>query len=246
MILAAGRGTRLRPLTEHTPKALIEVAGKPLLGHVLDRLVAAGATRIIINTHNHEEQISAFLEQNPVRDVDVAISPEPEGPYDTGGGLFAAAPLFTGNGPFVLHNVDVLSRIPLGDLLEAHQTASDRLDDKLVASLAVQSRDTSRRLLFDATGLVGWENSGKDGRVSESHRVREPVGTLERWSFTGVHVLEPSVFDLSDRQGTFSIITLYLELARQGHYILPIDMSAYDWMDVGTPDRLEEAQARYS
>lgn len=246
MILAAGAGTRLRPLTDRVPKALIEVADRPLLAHVIDRLVEAGATRIVINTHHHEEQIRTFLAGNTPQHVEIAISPEPEGPYDTGGGLFAAAPLFKGDGPFLLHNVDVLSRIPLDALLAAHVAAEDHEEGRLVASLAVQARDASRQLLFDTRGLMGWENRGSEGEVQASHHVREPIGALERWSFAGIHVLEPRIFDLSDRTGAFSIITLYLELARQGHSILPVDMSPHDWIDVGTSERLDEARALFS
>jgi NDP-sugar pyrophosphorylase family protein len=244
MILAAGAGERLRPLTDNRPKALIEVGGRPLLGWVMDRLVKAGATRIIINTHYHEDQVRAFLRRDPVPDVEIAISPEPGGPYETGGGVFAAAHLFQSSEPFLLHNVDVLSAIPLDGLLAGHATARERAGSSLIASLAVQSRAARRRLLFDDVGLMGWENRGSDRVPGGSHRVRQPVGELTRWSFTGIHVLEPSVFGLSERTGAFSIITLYLELARQGHVILPIDVSAHDWIDVGTHERLAEAERR--
>jgi NDP-sugar pyrophosphorylase family protein len=208
----------------------------------MDRLVAAGVTRIIINTHHHEEQIRAFLGQHSPRDVEIAISPEPDGPYGTGGGVFAAAPLFKEDGPFLLHNVDVVSKIPLDGLVEAHHAAGERSSGRTVASLAVQSRDTNRQLLFDSRGLMGWENRGANGEIAASHHVREPLGTLERWSFTGVHVLEPTVFTLSDRTGSFSIIALYLELAEQGYDISAVDVSAHEWMDVGTPDRLAQAR----
>lgn len=247
MILAAGLGTRLRPLTDSIPKALIDVAGKPLIAHVMGRLVEAGATRIVINTHHHEEQIRAYLGDHAAPDIDVVISPEPDGPYDTGGGLFAAAPIFKRDGPFLLHNVDVLSKIPLDALVETHRATRERSAGQTVASLAVQSRSSNRLLLFDSRGLLGWENRGADGEVRASHHVREPLGALERRSFTGVHVLEPAVFELSNRTGIFSIITLYLELAEQGYSISPIDVSAHEWMDVGTSERLEQArtQARW-
>ncbi|MGD8727866.1 MAG: sugar phosphate nucleotidyltransferase [Gemmatimonadales bacterium] len=245
MILAAGAGTRLRPLTDRVPKALIEVAGRPLLAHVMDRLVGVGARHLIINTHYHEDQIRDFLRVCPLQDLDISVSSEPGGPYDTGGGLFAAAKFFTRGGPFLLHNVDVLSRIPLDDLVREHRSAGLSSERPLVASLAVQHRETSRQLLFDAQGLLGWENRAPDGTLSDSQRVRDPAGAVTHWSFTGIHVLEPTVFDLSDRAGTFSIIALYLELARQGYSIHAVDMSAHEWIDVGTPTRLEEARARW-
>lgn len=243
MILAAGAGTRLRPLTDRLPKALVTVRGRPLLAHVMDRLVAAGATRIIINTHHHAEQIAAFLEGHTPPGVEIALSPEPDGPYDTGGGLLAAAPLFRRTGPFLLHNVDVLSRTPLEELLAAHRAAGERSAGRVVATVAVQARDTDRQLLFDADGLMGWENRGSDGTVRASRRVREPVGALARWSFTGIHALEPVVFDLAGQLGTFSIVTWYLDLAQRGYAILPMDVSAHAWMDVGTHERLAEAEA---
>jgi MurNAc alpha-1-phosphate uridylyltransferase len=243
MILAAGAGTRLRPLTDRLPKALISVRGRPLLAHVLDRLVAGGATRIIINVCHHAEQIEAYLARHGPPGVEIALSPEPDGPYDTGGGLLAAAPLFHREGAFLLHNVDVLSRIPLDDLLAAHRAARSSSAGRLVASVAVQSRDTNRQLLFDAGGLMGWENRWGDGTVVASQCVREPVGRLERWSFTGIHVIEPTMLDLPHPTTRFSIVTWYLDLAQRGYTVRPFDASAFAWIDVGTQERLAEAEA---
>lgn len=244
MILAAGAGTRLSPITDRIPKALVEVAGRPLLARVLDRLIEVGVTRVIVNMHHHEDQIRNFVRDNEHRGVEIVLSPEPDGPYDTGGGLFAAAPLLREDRPFLLHNVDVISSIPLDDLLARHQVETQRAEQALVVSLAVQARDASRLLLFDDLGLMGWENAGSDRAARGSHRVRKPVGRLRKLSFTGIHVVDPTIFTLSDRSGTFSIITLYLELAAAGHRILPIDVSSYDWIDVGTPARLAEAEVR--
>jgi NDP-sugar pyrophosphorylase family protein len=242
MVLAAGAGTRLRPLTDRLPKALIPVAGRPLLARVLERLVAVGVTRVIINTHHHAERIAAFVEQNTPNGVEIVLSPEPDGPYGTGGGLLAAARLFHRSGPFLLHNVDVLSQIPLDGVLRTHRASRERGQEQIVASVAVQARDARRQLLFDANGLLGWENRDDDGIVRASRHVRAPAGDLARWSFTGIHVLEPAIVDLADRTGTFSIIDWYLDLAQRGYAILPIDVSAYGWMDVGTPERLAEAE----
>ena len=242
MILAAGAGTRLRPVTDRLPKALVPVAGRPLLARVMDRLVAVGVTRIIVNTHHHARQVAEFVEQNTPSGVEIALSPEPDGPYGTGGGLLAAATLLHRSGPFLLHNVDVLSQIPLDELLAMHRTNRARERERVVASVAVQARDTRRQLLFDASGLLGWENRDDDGIVQAARHVRAPVGDLARWSFTGIHVLEPAIFDLVERTGTFSIVDWYLDLAHLGYAILPVDMSAYAWMDVGTPERLAEAE----
>lgn len=244
MILAAGSGTRLRPLTDRMPKALVPVRGRPLLAHVMDRLVAAGASRIIVNTCHHAEQITAYLARHAPPGVEIALSPEPDGPYDTGGGLLAAAPLFRRHGPFLLHNVDVLSRIPLDVLFAEHRAARERADGRVLATLAVQDRGAERQLLFDDEGLMGWEHRGSDGAVRESQRVREPVGPLRRWSFSGIQVVEPAVFDLCQLRGRFSLRTLYLNLSHLGFRLLPLDVSEHEWRDVGTPERLAEAEAR--
>jgi len=243
MILAAGKGTRLQPLTHRIPKALVEVGGRPLLARVLERVAAAGARRVIVNVHHHEDQIREFLRNDPPPGVEIALSPEPGGPYDTGGGLFAARHLFRETNPFLLHNVDILSKIPLEGLLEAHAGAAGRYSAGVVASLAVQERKARRCLLFDDNGLVGWENRGSDRAPEGRLEVRAPVGELRRFAFTGIHVLEPRIFALSKRRGTFSIIDLYLELASEGHRIHPVDVTGDPWMDVGTPERLRKAEA---
>ncbi len=239
MILAAGLGTRLAPLTDKVPKALIVVRGRPLLAHVMDRLVAAGADRVIVNTIRHGDQIAKYLKEHTPPGVEILVSPEPDGPYDTGGGLLAAAHLFSRETPILLHAVDVLSRIPLGTLLAEHRVARERLGGRVVATLAVQTRQSPRRLLFDDQGLMGWEHRG----AGESRRVREPVEAVRDFAFAGIHVVEPEILDLSDRTGAFSIRELYLDLAARGYRILPADVSAHAWQDVGTPERLSEAEA---
>jgi NDP-sugar pyrophosphorylase family protein len=244
MILAAGGGTRLRPLTEKVPKALIEVGGRPMLSWVLERLAGAGAKRIVVNTHHHADQIQAHLEGPGGREgIEIVMSPEPEGPLDTGGGLFNAAPLFEGRRPILLHNVDVISEIDLSALLQHHREITSVPDSRVVASLAVQDRGSTRTLLFDGLGLLGWENRrcdhAREGRV----QVREPEGEVRSFSFSGIHVLEPSIFTLSQRKGAFSIISLYLDLAREGWEIRPVDVTGQTWFDIGTPDKLERARA---
>lgn len=239
MILAAGAGTRLWPLTDRIPKALIPVRGRPLLGHVMDRLVAAGglgATRLVVNACHHSGQIADWLKANAPAGVEIALSYEPGHPYDTGGGLVAAAHLFREGGPIVVHAVDVLSRIPLETLVEGHRAARQHLKDRLVATLAVQERSSTRRLLFDDAGLMGWV--GKTGE----RRVREPAGAVRDLAFAGIHVVEPALFPLSRRRGTFPIVELYLDLAERGYVIRPADVSACEWLDVGTPERLAAAE----
>lgn len=246
MILAAGAGTRLKSITEELPKALVPVGGKPLLEWVAESLAKAGVRRIIVNTHHQEELIRSFVRDLVVPGVTFALSPEPGGPFETGGGLFRAASHFLEKRPFLLHNADVLSTISLGDLVESHKECQAKEGHRLVASLAVQKRDSRRVLLFDDGGLLGWENQGSDRARDGRLQVREPVGKIRRWSFTGIHVVDPAIFGLSDRTGSFSIITLYLELAAAGWVINPIDVSDEEWFDVGTPERLEAARARFS
>lgn len=240
MVLAAGAGTRLAPLTHRLPKALVPVGGRPLVAWVLDRLVEEGVRRIIINTHYHESEIRSFLREQAPSGLDIVFSPEPEGPLETGGGLFKAQSLFRESGPFLLHNVDVLSDIPLGKLVEDHLTTAGGTPG-LLASLAVQDREARRRLLFDDLGLIGWENQGSDRAPEGRKLVREPSGTIRSWAFSGIHVVDPRIFRLSHREGAFSIITLYLELAADGWLIQPLDVTGRRWLDVGTPDRLAEA-----
>ena len=243
MILAAGLGTRLGPLTDAVPKALVVVRGRPLLAHVMDRLAHAGASRLIVNTSRHGDQIAAYLREHAPPGVEILVSPEPDGPYDTGGGFLAAARLFRREGPILLHAVDVLSRIPLEALLAEHQVARERLvgggGSRVVATLAVQTRPASRRLLFDDEGLMGWEHRGAGGL----RRVRESVGAVRDFAFAGIHVVEPGILDLAERTGVFPIRELYLDLAAQGYRIEPADVSAHAWQDVGTPERLREAEA---
>lgn len=245
MIFAAGLGTRLAPLTDRMPKALVPVHGRPLLGHVMDRLVEAGATRIVVNTAraDHAEAIAGWLAANAPPGVEIELSPEPNGPYDTGGGLAAAAHLFRGEGPIILHNVDILSRIPLARLVTEHVAARERLGERYVAGLAVQKRDTSRKVLFDAAGMLGW---GAD-------RAREPVGEIRELAFAGIHVIEPLVAKwaagtrtaAANEAAAFPIRDVYMELVSKGYIICPADVTAFEWLDVGTPERLAEAERRF-
>ena len=239
MILAAGAGTRLRPLTDRMPKALVPVHGTPLLGHVMARLVAAGATRLIVNTCLHADQIARWLAANTPPGVAIALSHEPGHPLDTGGGLVHAAPLFREDAPILVHAVDVLSRIPLDALLAGHRAARGRLGDRVVATLAVQDRASRRRLLFDDEGLMGW--TGETGE----RRARRPAGAMRDVAFAGIHVVEPALPGLSRHRAgdAFPIVELYLDLARRGYVVQPVDVTGHEWLDVGTPQRLAEAEA---
>lgn len=235
----------MAPLTDRLPKALIPVRGRPLLGHVMDRLVAAGAKRVVVNTSRYGEQIADWLAANTPPGVEILLSPEPDGPYDTGGGLAAAAHLFKGDGPIILHNVDILSRIPLDRLVAEHVAAKQRLGVPFMASLAVQQRDTKRRVLFDDAGMVGWG----------TEHAREPVGTVRDLAFAGIHVIEAAVLKWAETTAgaatraarttesrAFPIRDVYLNLVASGYIICPSDVSQFDWLDVGTPERLQQAE----
>lgn len=231
MILAAGLGTRLRPLTEDRPKALVEVGGVPMIERVARRLVEAGADRLIVNVHHHAAAIERHLAETEYG-AEVRISRETERPLGTGGGIVHAAPHFRRDRPFLVHNVDVISEIDLRDLYSAHR------ESDAVATLAVHRRETDRTLLFDARGLYGWENAA----TGESETVRGALGESHRWPFAGVHAISPRFFDLVGMEGAFSIVAAYLRLAEGGHRIAARDTGGASWLEVGSIDRLARAR----
>lgn len=237
MILAAGLGTRLRPLTDHTPKALLDVGGVPILERVARRLIAAGADRLIINTAHLAEQIEAFVRSRDGFGVETVFSREDPGPLETGGALLAARTHFRADAPFFLHNADILSDIPLDAVYAAHVDAGDPL-----ATMVVMDRPTSRKLLFDDAGLLGRMDEGKGVDL----RVRPPVGEVRAIPFAGIHVISPRVFDLLTERGAFSILDPYLRLAAAGERILPFRADGYTWIDIGRPEQLEEARRRFA
>ncbi|HYR09496.1 MAG TPA: sugar phosphate nucleotidyltransferase [Longimicrobium sp.] len=236
MILAAGLGTRLRPLTDHTPKALIDVGGAPIIQRVARRLIEAGADRLIVNTAHLAQQIEDYVRSMHGFGVEAVFSREDPGPLETGGALLAAEGLFRGDAPFFLHNADILSDIPLGEMYAAHRAAGDPL-----ATVAVLDRPTTRKMLFDDEGLLGRtdETRGLDLRV------RPPVGEVRAIPFAGIHVLSPRIFGLMTERGAFSILDPYLRLAAAGERILPFRVDGYRWIDIGRPEQLEEARRTF-
>lgn len=236
MILAAGLGTRLRPLTDHTPKALIDVGGRPMLEHVALRLIAAGATRLIVNAHHHAEQVARFVAERNGFGVETMISDESGGLLETGGGLVNAARYFRREAPFLLHNVDILSDIDLAALYREHLRSAP------LATLAVMDRGSVRYLAFDEERrLCGYGNS-----ASGLERLTvNPKGETVRFGFTGVHVVSPRIFDLTTERGAFSIIDLYHNLAEAGERIEPYDVSGALWIDIGKPQQLERARGLF-
>jgi NDP-sugar pyrophosphorylase family protein len=251
MILAAGLGARLRPLTEAQPKALIEYQGAPLLEHVLTRLISFGVAEVIINLHHFPQQIIEFLNAKHNFGIRIEFSHEPV-LLDTGGGLKQAAWFFDDGQPFLLHNVDILSDIDLNEMTKAHRS------DERLATLAVKRRAASRYFLFDKTGqLCGWKSflrSGSPARlpapagaggVSEKNDrtilTREPEGKLQELAFCGIHVLSPSIFDKLTETGAFSIVESYLRLAGAGESIRAFRVDGCHWLDMGKLENLKNA-----
>jgi NDP-sugar pyrophosphorylase family protein len=234
MVLAAGLGTRLRPLTDNRPKALVEIAGRTLLEITLCRLRAFGISEVITNVHHFPEMIIEYLEKNENFGMRIEISRE-EILLDTGGGLKKAAPFFLENSnsrekPFILHNVDVLTTIDLGRLVDFHNQS------QALATLAVQARKTSRYLLFDQQLQL----CRRSGSNQKTEMVRNPTQS-EALAFSGIHVISPRIFSAMTEEGVFSIIDSYLRLAAQGERIVGFRSDEYYWRDLGRPENVARA-----
>lgn len=231
MILAAGRGTRLLPITEQVPKALVEVGGIPMIERVARRLIDAGTTRLVINVHHLGDLVRRYIDERDGFGVPVCISEERELLLDTGGGVANAGHCFTKSGPFLLHNVDVHSSIDLGELY-VRQLAGDA-----IATLAVMQRDATRHLMFDDLGLCGHGNSQR----GTERLARSTVGTVRRLGFCGIHAVSERLFDRFTETGAFSIIDVYMRLAGEGEVIQPYLVEDGAWMDIGTHEQLQRA-----
>jgi len=235
MILAAGLGTRLRPLTDDRPKALVEVAGQTLLEITLRRLLAFGIHDVIINTHHFADLVADYLKKNGDFGMRIEISRE-EVLLDTGGGLKKAAWFFledSSSEPFLLHNVDVLSTIDFGRMLAFHR------EHEALATLAVQDRATSRYLLFD-------ERQQLCGRQTGAGQPPEMVRTVlnpRALAFSGVHMISPRLLNLMTEGDIFSIVTSYLRLAGRGEKILAFRADEYYWRDLGKPENVAQAES---
>jgi mannose-1-phosphate guanylyltransferase len=235
MILAAGLGTRLRPLTDTRPKALVEINGRTLLEITLSRLRTFGIRDVIINVHHFADMILEYLKTNADFGMHIEVSRE-ETLLDTGGGLKKAAHFFTADSntleePFILHNVDVISTIDLPRMVQFHT------EHHALATLAVQNRETSRYLLFDEQLLLCGRRLGPD---QKSELVR-PSQEVEALAFSGIHVISPVFLGMMSEGGSFSIITSYLRLAAHEERILAFKANEYYWRDLGRPKDLEQA-----
>jgi NDP-sugar pyrophosphorylase family protein len=233
MILAAGLGTRLRPLTDHRPKALVEVGGRTLLEIALSRLRAFGVREVIVNVHHLADMVVDYLKANDNFGMRIEVSREDELLLDTGGGLKKAAWFFLedeGDEPFVLHNVDVISTIDVARMAQFHR------DNGALATLAVQERKTSRYLLFDRhSQLCGRQSGDRQPELVGSAAQTQPL------AFSGIHVLSPRIFSRITESGVFSIVPLYLRLAAEGERILAFRADEYYWRDLGRPESVSRA-----
>jgi NDP-sugar pyrophosphorylase family protein len=234
MILAAGLGTRLRPLTDDRPKALVEVFGHPLLEITLRRLREFGVSEVVVNAHHFADKVVDYL-KNGDFGMRVEISRE-EGLLDTGGGLKKAACFFlegpSKDQPFLLHNVDVISTVDLRRMIQLHET------HHALATLAVQDRATSRYLLFDEKDQLCGRRAGRDGMP----QMARPVAKTKALAFCGVHVISPRLLPLITEHGAFSIIDSYLRLAGQGENIAAFRADEFYWRDLGKPENIAQAE----
>lgn len=236
MIFAAGLGTRLEGETSDKPKALVDVGGKPLIQHAIEKLVNAGASKIVVNVHHFAELLAGFIKGHSWG-VDVQISDETGRLLETGGGLKKAAPLFSGKEPILIYNVDILSNLNLRLLYQTH------LASNALATLVVRDRETSRYLKFDAEmKLSGWLNK-KSGETKVSRP--EVFEQSRKLAFSGIHIVQPEIFEMFPTEDRFSITYWYLELAKTKTILGYFDKSEL-WMDVGKPAELEAARKRYS
>jgi mannose-1-phosphate guanylyltransferase len=238
MILAAGLGTRLRPLTDNRPKALVEVGGRTLLEITLARLRTFGVRQVILNVHHFPDMVVDYLQANNNFGMDIEISHE-EILLDTGGGLKKAAWFFlersnhmAEEAPFILHNVDVISTIDLERMKQLH------VQTKALATLAVQERETSRYLLFDPESRLCGRQVGRN----QAPELVRPTQQVKAWAFSGIHVISPRIFAKMTEEGTFSIIDSYLRLAAEGEKILAFRADKYYWRDLGRPENMAQAE----
>ncbi|HEU5457918.1 MAG TPA: sugar phosphate nucleotidyltransferase [Terracidiphilus sp.] len=233
MVLAAGLGSRLRPLTDVRPKALVEVAGRTMLEIVLRRLQTFGIDQVMVNTHHHAVMIEDYLRAHANFGLRIEISREDK-LLDTGGGLKKAAWFFQDepDEPFLLHNVDVLSTIDLAEMARRHKESG------ALATLAVMERDSSRLLLFDEGGELCGRQAGNDGA---RELVRPALNPCAR-AFCGIHVISPRIFGLMREEGAFPIVPAYLRMAAQGERVAAFEAEAAYWRDLGKASSLRHAE----
>jgi mannose-1-phosphate guanylyltransferase len=231
MILAAGLGTRLRPLTDNLPKALVKVANRTLLEITILRLREFGVRDIIVNVHHFADMVVEYLQANQNFGIHIEVSRETT-LLDTGGGLKKAGWFFAGDTePFILHNVDVLSSLDLEEMVWRHN------EDRALATLAIQERPSSRYLLFNDDLELCGRRFVRDQKVEVVREVKDPIEA----AFTGIHVVSARLVPLLTEDGAFSIIASYLRLAGLGEDIKAFPADYDKWRDLGTLESLKKA-----
>ncbi|WP_345084938.1 nucleotidyltransferase family protein [Nemorincola caseinilytica] len=235
MIFAAGLGTRLKPFTDHAPKALAEVNGRSLLEHNVRYLQRVGIYEVVINVHHFADQIEEAIADNDAYGSEIAISDETDMLLETGGGLKKAAHYFAGETDLVVMNVDILTNLDLGKMIDAHK-ASD-----VMATLAVMQRESSRQLLFDGgMQLCGWQNNAN----GQQKIARDIAGTTP-YSFSGIQVVSGQLLEDMPFEGKFSMIDVYLYHAAK-NTVKGYDHTGNLFIDVGKPGSVEQAEYLFS
>jgi N-acetyl-alpha-D-muramate 1-phosphate uridylyltransferase len=234
MILAAGLGTRLKPWTDHHPKALAVVNGKSLLQRNIEYLQQFGITEVLVNVHHFADQIIDAVQKNNGWGSQITISDETDEVLETGGGLKKAAWYFEGTSSFVLMNVDILTSLDLSAMIQAHEST------RPLATLAISERATSRYFLFDdQQQLKGWRNvvTGEEKPAEISKKIVD----LKQMAFSGIHIIDPALLKLMERTGKFSMVDVYLDLCDK-HSILGYDHTGAVLVDVGKPESIIKAE----
>jgi NDP-sugar pyrophosphorylase family protein len=232
MILAAGLGTRLKPLTDSIPKALIKIKGHTLLELQIRKLKAEGFDRIIINIHHFADKVKRYLKENNFFNCSIEISDESDKLLDTGGALKKASHFFSDGNPFLVYNVDILSNISLKELIEFHRSS------KSIVTLAVQNRESSRKFLFDKSNtLCGWMNDKSNEKII----TRDAQSELFPYSFSGIQVIDPKIFKYFPDKDVFSLVDLYLSVAKKEN-ISGFIHNEDEWIDLGKIENLNQAE----
>lgn len=231
MIFAAGLGSRLRPLTNDKPKALVKMAGTTMLEMALLKMKEAGISKVVVNVHHHRKQILEFLSAFHIPEMEILVSDEKEHLLDTGGGLLKARPLFDPDTPILLYNVDIVTTANIRHFIDFHNRQNP------LVSLMVKDRPTTRHLLFDdQMNLVGWQNSKTGEKI-----ITYQSETTRAFGFQGIHIVNPGIFDLIEETGTFPIMQMYLRLASE-YPFKGFECTNDIWFDIGTPEKLGETE----
>lgn len=231
MIFAAGKGMRLKPLTDHTPKALVKINNVPMLEINIKKLIAIGVREMIINVHHLADQIIDFLNSNDNFGIRIEISDETNELLDTGGGLKKASWFFDDNEPFFLHNADVISNINLLDMLKYH------IKNNALATLAVRERKSSRYFIFnDNLNLCGWENTKTNERI-----ITNFCNKTKNLAFSGIHIINPTIFNYLNDEKIFSIVQSYIDVSKD-ECIKAYRHDNSFWFDIGESNKLRSAE----